>query len=961
VSSVFEQLETHDLPEHRGTGTWMRHLNSGAEVYHLLNDDPENLFGFIFKTLPADSTGVAHILEHTVLCGSDRFPVKDPFILLVKGSLNTFVNALTYPDKTIYPASSTIPADLFNLMEVYADAVFHPLLRPEFFRQEGHRLQFGEKGLELTGIVYNEMKGVYANHDSVVSEWSARSLLPDTPYAHDSGGDPLEIPDLTYDDFVEFHSTHYHPSNCRIFLYGDIPTEHYLERLDALLSGFTKTRAEFPIPRQPRWSSPKKLEITYPADEDSPTTVTVSWLLDGADTPQEIMASELLDHVLLGTSAAPLRKTLIDAGWGEDLSAASGVQTHLRETVFSAGLRAVASERVNEVADLVLDSLRGIARSGIDPDIVESSLRTVEFRNREIKGGVPNGLRLMGRSIRGWLHGASPDTTLRFRQPFDCLKAEASPGRRFFEELIESQLVDNSHRSVVTVKPDPEQSGRETRELSDRLRAIEAGLSDEDRQRIDNEQHALASLQTPDPPELVATLPFLTKADLPVELESILTEESASAGVPLYIHELPCNGIVYVDLAFNLVGLPPELLPYAAMLSSIMGEVGLPGRSFDLVATDLAMSAGGFSGFCEAAPPVGEPDATTPRMVFRLKALSSTLSEAVDLVSRLLLDATLDNQNRVGDLLREARSDLSGSVLPSGHTFASLRAARRFSVSSHYEEMWRGAEQLLFLAAADDPSEFCRRLTSARDLIIRRDNVVVNVTADTGDHVWERPIGRLVDALPQASTGTRRAVRAVDVPQAEALLVPSDVSYVATATRGAYLGSPDHVYEQILAHILHTGHLWETIRMKGGAYGAGATASGLDGVFDFWSYRDPHIARTIEVFRGSIEHFATHDIAEDELELAIIGVTGRHIRPMSPGRKSIVALRRKLYHITDELRATNHQILLGATPAKVRQTADRLHGSMAQSSIVVVAGRSAIDGAATAIPGLAANQVQLPI
>ncbi len=966
----FEQIDEHDLPEYRARGRWFRHAQTGAEVYHAANDDPENLFAFAFKTLPPDSTGVAHILEHTVLCGSRHYPVKDPFILLVKGSLNTFLNAMTYPDKTVYPASSTVEQDLFNIMQVYGDAVFFPRLEQDFFRQEGHRLQFDANGeLEITGIVYNEMKGTYANHDSIAGRWAHRALLPDTPYGYDSGGDPAVIPDLTYEGFLGFHRTYYHPSNARIFLYGDIPTERYLDFLNStFLSHFERLDAAFDVPLQPRWAEPRERVVTCPTDgEEGTTSVTVSWLLDPVTDPKRLIAHELLSYILLATSAGPLRKRLIESGLGEDLSAPTGLETDLKEMIFGAGLRGTSASKKADVEKLVLDTLARVARDGIDADVVEAAFRKVEFSNREIRGGAPNGLRLMSKALRGWLHGAAPDVTMRFTRPFEALREEAAPGSRFFEKLIESSLLENPHRVTITVRPDPDQHERERAELAARLATVDAGLTDEDRERLRAGQTALEELQRkPDDPEAVAKIPFLTTDDLPRELEVIPTAESALFDrVPLYTHDVFANGVVYLDLAFDLSGLDPELLPWVPLYIDSVGELGLPGRSYDEVATEIALRTGGMSSFCEAAIPLHEVRRADRRLYVRMKALESTFGEAVDLLRSILLEAPFTNTDRIDDLIKEGRSGMSGSVLPSGHHLASMRAARALSEADRYEERWRGATQLLFMHSLSEErlTEASGALERVNEAVIRRGNLAVNLTATEAAQTRVGPhIERLVKALPEGGWASEAdPIPEEQMPTAEALIVPADVSYVAAAVPGGRIGSDEYVHEQVLAHLLRTGYLWEAIRMRGGAYGASATARGMDAVFGFWSYRDPQIVATLDAFRGSLEHFASTAVSDEELDLAIIGVTGQHIRPLSPGEKSIVGFRRTLYGVTDELRQRNHEILLKTSALDVQNAADRLRESMAQSYVAVVSGADAVASASERFPGLAENQTRLPV
>ncbi|MBU8913057.1 MAG: insulinase family protein [Spirochaetales bacterium] len=962
----FSILEESSHPEYRASGVWARHEASGCELFHLRNDDTENLFSFVFKTLPSDSTGVAHILEHTVLCGSRRFPVKDPFVMLIRGSLNTFVNAMTYPDKTAYPASSTVSQDLFNVMQVYGDAVFSPLLRREFFQQEGHRIGFTDDGrLDLTGIVYSEMKGNYANHDSLVGEWSYRSLMPDTPYGYDVGGDPSEIPNLTFDDFVNFHTTYYHPSNARVFVYGDIPTETYMEFLDQqFLSHFDSREVDFHVPVQPRWAEPREKTVTCQADEDGggPTSITISWLLDKVTDPYLVLSFELLSEMLLGTSAAPLRKRLIESGLGDDLSAATGFESELHELIFSVGLRGTSIDRKDEIAALILDELGRLVREGFDPDIAEATFRKVEFRNREIRGG-PNGLRMMSKSLRGWLHGEPPDATLRFQEPFSRLRQEGRPGSRYFETLIERNLLNNRHRSTVIVVPDPGQRERERQNVRARLLGIEEALTDADRERISAEQAALATLQqTPDSPQAAATIPFLKSTDLPVKIDTIPTDQlTVSDGVTVYTHDIFANGVVYVDLVFDISGVQRELLPFLPFYAGALGEVGLPGKSFDQVATEVALKTGGLHGYIDAALPVHESRRADRRFYLRVKALESTLAEALDLVREILSNATLDNEPRLLELWKERKSELSGAILPAGSGFASLRASRSLSDADRYEEEWQGINQLLFLN--DSPSEPGRALTTINEGIVRRANLMVNITGGERGIAQALPlIDGLVGALPAGGwAGRVDAAESGPFPSPEALIVPSDVAYVAAAIPASRFGTEEHVHELILAHLLRTGYLWETIRMKGGAYGANASARGTDAVFGFSSYQDPRIVETIEAFSEGLLSYADETVGGRDLELAQIGVTGHQIRPLSPGQKGMIALRRTLYGVTDLMRQEKRNTILAASAGDIRRAAERLRDTMSQATIAVMANREAVEDAAKKHPGLAGNRITVPV
>ena len=587
IHAAYRRLESRDLPDYNGTGTRYRHEASGAEVFHLANEDPENMFAFAFATYPEDSTGVAHILEHTVLSGSERFPVKDPFLQLLKGSVNTFLNAMTYPDKTVYPAASPVAKDLFNMMKVYGDAVFFPLLKGELFRQEGHRLQFdGDGSLERTGIVYNEMKGNYSSHDSVVGERCFQSLFPDTVYRHDSGGDPAIIPQLTYEQFTAFHRRYYHPSNARIVLYGNIPAAEYLEFLHTeFLSRFEAQSPIAPPARQPRWTAPRLVEATYPLegvdDLSRRSSVTVNWLLFPVTDARRILATAVLSDILLGHSGSPLTKALVDSGIGQDLSPVVGLEVELHEAVFSVGLRGTDGGRKDEIEALVFDTLRRLADEGVPTDTIEGSLRRVEFGNREMKGG-PNGLRVMGRALRGWMYGGGPMDALDFGRYIAELREALVADGRLFEKMIVELLLDNPHRSTVVVRPDAEQLKRESRALERELNELNESLSVEDRGRIEGDSKDLTALQeTPDDPAALADIPFLRLADIPREVRTVPYDTATlpNGSASLYLHKEFTNGILYLDVAFDFGALSPREESLLNLLGAAYTEVGLPGTA----------------------------------------------------------------------------------------------------------------------------------------------------------------------------------------------------------------------------------------------------------------------------------------------------------------------------------------------------------------------------------------------
>ncbi len=967
-----------DLPEYHSTGILLSHRATGCRVYHVRNDDRENLFAFAFQTLPRNDTGVAHILEHSVLAGSERFPVKDPFLLLLKSSMNTFLNAFTFPDKTVYPASSTVEKDFYNLMLVYGDAVFFPVLRPEVFRQEGHRLAFRPDGsLERVGVVYNEMKGAYSNPDSVVGEWSYRSLFPGTIYEHDSGGEPAAIPQLTYEEFVDFHRTHYHPSNTAVFLYGDIPTGRHLHFLqDQFLSRFERREGEPVIDPPVPFDRPLYMEKSYAAapgeETEGKSTVTVNWMLPEVTDPLALLSAEVLSEILLGHSGSPLQQALVESELGEDLSPASGIETELKWGVFSAGLRGTDPERRDEIEGLIFEVLRKLADNGIPKDAVEGALRKVEFRNREIRGGGgPYGLRLMRRTLRGWLHGGPPERTLSFRRPMDDLRKRLQAEPRYFEGLVRSLLLDNVHRSVVTVRPEPGLQQREDERVDRELASLRESMGPDDERRIREEQERLREFQErPDSSEAEGSIPYLTLADVPREIEIIPKESVEIEGIPGYYHDLFTNGIAYLDFVFDLEQLDEGYSMLLPLFGNCVTGCGLPGVPYDEVSRRLSLTTGGFGFHPEANGVVGRPDAASRHLFFRVKALVETLPEALELVRRLFTEADTGNRKRVRDLFLEERNDYRSAVIPSGNSFASLRALRALSPSHRIEEAWHGISQLLFLSSLEperDIEKLCDALAGLREQVMHREGLLVNVTCDGSDR--ERVFGQvaaLIRALPgrpsRRESGRERfgfLAFADPILTTESFLIPAPVGYVAAAMPASPLGSDEHVHELVLAHMLRTGFLWETIRMKGGAYGASASTAGLEGMFSFSSYRDPNIIPTLDAYRKGLEEIQKTD--RETVEKAIIGSVGRELRPHSPAEQGLISLKRTMYGIGDDLRRRKRQTMIGTGPDEIAAAAKRLLAGFDRAVSVVLAGRDAVEKAGERYPDLVKNQRELPL
>jgi presequence protease len=984
----FDVLSRHDLPEYRARGTHLRHAGTGCEILHLATADSENLFAFCFSTPPRDDTGVSHIIEHSVLSGSRKYPLKEPFSALMKGSMHTFLNALTYPDRTVYPAASCNRADYFNLLSVYGDAVFHPLLRKETFMQEAWRLEETEEGagstsLRYAGIVYNEMKGVYSSPESIVSEWTFRSLLPDTPYRFDSGGDPRSIPSLSLESAREFHARYYHPSNCRIFLYGSIPVEEVLAFIDEkLLSEFAASRVDAEIPLQKHWDSPRRLDKTYPVKPDTPlerrTSITLAWLLPSVTDPVALVTHEVLSEVLIESAGSPLRKVLVDSGLGEDLSPVSGLETDLKEMVFAVGLRGTEPDREKRIESLVLDTLNTLAARGFDSGLVQSMINRVEFRHREIRGnGSPYALRLMGRALRGWVHGIDPFMSLEFSSPMKELKARLAGNPRYLEECLERSLHANPHRLTLVVRPDRGQEKRDAAEDRSRLAAAVGRLTAAQREAVLKDAREFRAYQmASDTAQSLALIPSLRSSDLPREVERIPVKETRTPeGIPLALHDIYTNEIVYLDLAFPTDALVGELSLLLPLFGKVVCGTGLPGVGYDQVALDLFRLTGGFYSALDAGGIVGHPNGFGQYAFFRLRCLRQHLREATTLVAKLLLAADFGDRARLRDILLELRNDMKSALVPGGHQFAMLRAASMLSDSVAKEEEWRGITQLLFLEGLVDRMDeglpgIASKLEEIRRTLLVRPRLIANATAGSDSFgeissAVDELAGSLAANVTEGKPGRpmQRSTEETRQPgkgRAESFLASASVGYVARAVPGFHYEDPMNGPGAVLGHLLSTGFLWEKVRMEGGAYGAFSYPRNTDGLFLFGSYRDPHITNTLRAFRDGLELMENGVLDDAEVEKAIIGTIGREDRPIDPGEKGFVSLQRKLHGITDGARQTRRERLLSVDTPSLRKAARALREGFDRGFTAIIANRQTVAEAAAEMPELGGRVVDLP-
>ncbi|MDD4355920.1 MAG: insulinase family protein, partial [Smithellaceae bacterium] len=947
----FKVLRVEPIEAMRLTAYEIEHIKTGAKVLHLHAFDRENLYAIGFRTPPEDSTGLPHILEHSVLAGSKKYPLKDAFKELIRSTMQTFINAFTYPDKTVYPVASQIKTDFFNLARVYTDLVLHPRMLKETFLQEGHHLEFADPGniesdLIISGIVFNEMKGVYSSPDSLMYKDIQENLYPDTIYALDSGGNPDVIPDLTYEQFRDFHRKYYSPTNARFFLYGDIPTSDHLQFLAEILDGFDRVDVDSSIKSQPFFPTPKRITGTYPVDKNESitnrTAVNMAWMLAENKDFETALLLEILSGLLVGSAASPLRQALIDSGLGEDMTPVSGMESDLKQLMFCAGLRNVQHKDIQKIEKLILGSVENIVEKGFDRELIEGILHQVEFHGKEIsRGSYPYGITLMSNVFQTWLYDGDPLAGLDFAKAIERIRNLWADDPQIFQKMTRKWLVDNPHRLLAVLEPDPDFSRKNEEKIKRKMTALKNGFSKEQLREIDEQAARLKAFQAQtDSPEAAASLPKLRLADIPRQVETIPTEHKVLSSVPVLEHDLFTNGIAYIDLAFDISHVSEDLQPYLPLLGKITGGMGAAGFTYDEMSRRIALNMGGFgydltAGFLVDATDIWQ------KMIFSFKALYRNIPEAINIVCDILCAGDLDHKARMRDLIAERKNGLQSSVVPSGHVFAKRAAGAALTLPAYRDEQWHGRTQLRFVQQQSDNSDAARKnlrekLERLKTIIFTRNNLLINMTAGADGLAMVREnIERLLTKLP-AGQRPGRPDQPVLAPVSAGIAVPTQVSYVARAMKAPPYNDPSSAILMLTSRELSNSYLYKHIRVQGGAYGGMSSFDATLGIFAFLSYRDPHIAKTLRVFQEAQKFYSENDMQAEDMEKAIISALGALDKPLDPSSRGYVAMIRHFVGVTDQMRQSFRDQIFSATPQKVRETLAGYFEKASRSKAVAV-------------------------
>ena len=929
---------------------------TGAELLSLVNADENKVFGINFRTPPTDSTGIAHILEHAVLCGSRKYPVKEPFVELMKGSLNTFLNAFTYPDKTCYPVASQNLQDFYNLIDVYLDAVFHPRLTPQVLQQEGwhYELENVDEPLAYKGVVFNEMKGAYSSPESLLGRLCQESLFPDITYGVDSGGDPRHIPELSFEQFADFHRRYYHPSNARIFFYGDDDPGRRLELLEEYLGDYEPVAVDSAVGPQPRFAGPRRLVESYAVSEDGEGgdkyMVAVNWLLEDGLNAETHRALRILEYALVGTLASPLRKALIDSGLGEDL-VNTGLETELRQLYFSAGLKGVEADRVDAVEELICATLENLADEGFDQGMIDAAVNSTQFRLRENNtGSYPRGLALMLRTLTSWLHDRDPMGPMAFAGPLQAVEEGLQRDAAYLKSLIRVHLLDNVHRTIVVLTPDTELARRQEAEERQRLEEVRRNLEPADLEDVVKSSRQLREAQErPDPPEALGTLPRLQLDDLERDIRTIPLEVASQRGCDVLYHDLFTNGIVYLDVGFDLHTLGQEYLPYVPLFSRALLEMGTEKEDF----VELSQRIGARTGGLWSQPLVASQQDSARAaawMFLRGKAMVGQIGELLDIMRDVLLDTRFDDRERFLQMLLEEKAGEEASLVPGGHQAVNLRLRAGFEEASWISEHMRGINYLFFLRqlvqqVERDWTAVVAKLEDMRQRLVSRRAMICNATLAAADRLaFAAQLDGLLEAVPDVPFEP-----AVWTPtygkDDEALVVPAQVNYVSKGGNLYDLGYELHGSIGVVTRYVSTTWLWDRVRVQGGAYGAFCSFDHFSGVLSYTSYRDPNLLQSLEVYDQTGHFLRTFDLSDDELTKAIIGTIGDMDAYQLPDAKGFTSMVRRLTGVDDVFRQRMRDEVLDTTVENFKNLAAVLDALKESGRVVVMGAQETVEAA----------------
>ncbi|MBQ8247244.1 MAG: insulinase family protein [Lachnospiraceae bacterium] len=953
--TAYEILEKRFIDDLKSEGIVLRHKKTGAKVALLSNDDDNKVFYIGFRTPPNNSTGVAHIVEHTVLCGSKEFPVKDPFIELAKGSLNTFLNAMTFPDKTVYPVASCNDKDFQNLMHVYLDAVFYPNIHNEkkIFQQEGwhYELESADDDLTINGVVYSEMKGAFSSPDDVLEREIMNSLFPDTAYGVESGGDPDVIPELSYEEFIAFHKSFYHPSNSYIYLYGDMDMaeklqfmdEHYLSKFDAL-------EIDSVIKKQQPFSAVKDITIEYPiseAESEADNAYLSYNTIVGDSLDRELyVAFQILDYAVSSAPGAPLKTALIDKGIGKDVY--SVYENGIYQPYFSIISKNTDADKKEEFISTIESVLNDLITNGIDKKSLAAAIQYFEFKYREADfGSYPKGLMYGLQVFDSWLY----DDTKAFwhieaNDTFASLKNKIDTG--YFEDLLKKYILDNSHKSIVTAVPVKGLGDRKEAALAKRLAEYKAGLSEEEIETIIRETKELEEYQeTPDSKEALETIPLLTRADMRKEIIPLSNAVDEIDGTPFIRHDIFTNGIGYVRLVFDADSISTDVLAYSGILKNVLGYMNTNEHTYGDLFNEIHLNTGGISSGFVLYDDVKE--AGRYRVVFEVKTkvLYENMQKGFELIKEILLHTDITDAKRLYEIIAETKSRMQSQLMTSSHSVAAMRAAGYFNESAALTDLMGGIPFYRLLENIEknfdeEKDKLIYILQQMMKQLFRPENLILGYTSPLDKEAGIRECFKDFKKALYTEPVTK-CERIVPVTKRnEGFQTSAQVQYVCRAGDFGRNGLPYTGSLKVLRVIMGYDYLWNNVRVKGGAYGC-MSAFRRNGSSYFVSYRDPNLGKTVETYEKVVEYLENFEADEREMTQFIIGTLSGEDTPLTPSAKGKRSFAAYMSNIDEALLQKERDELLGTTKEDIRSLSVYMKTFLEQDCICVIGNTNAIE------------------
>lgn len=916
----FRLLKETEVPEISSKGYEFLHEKSGARLFFVENDDDNKVFSISFRTPPKDDTGVPHIVEHSTLCGSRKYPLKEPFVELVKGSLNTFLNAMTYPDKTMYPVASRNDKDFQNLMDVYLDAVFYPAMyeKKEVLMQEGwhYEIESPEEPLRYSGVVFNEMKGATSSPEDLLDTEIFKGLMPDTPYAFESGGNPEKIPDLTQEKFIAFHKKYYHPSNSYIFFYGDLDIEEKLKYLDEeYLSHFSRIDVDSEIPKQKPFDGVKRVVKEYPvgAEEDTKEKTFLKWNAVICDAEDYLTKSGLsvLTHALFETDAAPLRQAFIAAGIGKDVAAS--FETQLRQSILTVEITNAEEKDTERFYEILQTKLKELADNGIDRTLLEASLNYIEFKVREEDSGrIPKGLVYNIAVMGQWLYGADPARALFYEESLKKMREGLDNG--FFEDLIRRCLIDNPHQLLVTLRPSTTMAKEREEHTAQLLAARKAAMTKEEIQDIiDTTAHLKEFQQTPDTAEQLAMIPLLKLSDIRKDAEELPLEEKDVCGVKVLYSDVDTHGIAYLGLYTNIDAISEELQPYAYFLVSVLGGVDTKEHNYTELTNLENLCSGGIAYNLTSFSTKRNEEGWDAKGTVKMRALVRKLPEAAKLLKEILTGSVFTDKTRLKELVAQSLASAERGILNTPNQLMAQELASHITKAGAFDEKG-GLPYYWFLKDLSEHfderfDELSKKLTELLPMFCSRRGLTVSLTVSGKD--YESAVTALKPLLEGLSDKEFPKARREIIPEKanEGFMTSSRVQYVGKG--GDY---SKHGYEftgsmRVLESIMRYGYLWTKLRVQGGAYGASAVFY-RDGLMMFTSYRDPNLTETLDVYDTIADYIRSFTASDREMTKYIIGTISTVDMPMTPRMKGDTAAQLWLRGVTyDDRQKARDEIL----------------------------------------------------